>query len=127
MAKEDIPTWIKVASGVLLFAVTIGSTVGALAWAVGKDSTAKNYIVDSLIKTDQRHDREIGETKNEVAILREQHHKSELARTRLEGKIDLSLANDQAAVRELVDIKKQFKDFSEYLMKFNYDKVKDSE
>jgi len=127
MAKEDIPTWIKVASGVLLFAITIGSTAGGLAWAAGRDSTAKDYIVESLIKTDQRHDNEIGENNKSVDVLREQLHKTALARARLEGKIDLSLANDQATVRELVDIQKQFKDLSEYLMKFNYDKLKESE
>ena len=127
MASEDIPTWVKVAMAVVLFAIAIGSTVGGVAWAMSRDSATHSYVVESLLKTDQRHDNEISANKKEIASTKDKQHKEELARTRLEGKIDLSIASQQATTQQVTEIKNEFKDFTKYLKQFNYEKKKEVE
>lgn len=131
MAKEDIPTWVKVATGVVLFAVAIGTTVGGVAWAMGRDRTTHDFVVESLIKTDQRHDQEIANLDREVVSIAKKQHQEELSRTRLEGKIDVSITNQQATTREIAELKtelkKEFTSLAKFLKQFDYDKEKDTD
>lgn len=126
MASEDVPTWAKVAIGVVLFAITIGTTVGGVAWAISKDSATHSYTVESLLKTDERHDKLISKNADNITVMKEKQHLEELARTKLEGKIDRSLDAQKATTTQLIEIKKEFKDLSDYLMQFNYDKKKEA-
>ena len=127
MPKEDIPTWVRVAIAVVLFAFAVGTTVGGITWAMSKDSTSHDFVVESLLKTDQRHDKLISQNADDISSVKEEQHKSELARTRLEGKIDVSIVSQQATTRELTEIRKDFKELTKFLMQFDYDKEKDTE
>jgi hypothetical protein len=127
MAREDVPMWVKVAIGVVLFALTIGTTVGGLALALGKDSATHDYVVDSLLKTDIRHDKLILQNTENITSVEKTQHKADIARIKLEGKIDLFVAGQKATTKEITEMKDEFKDFTEYLMQFNYDKKKDTE
>jgi len=120
MATEDVPTWVKVSIGVALFAVTIGTTVGGVAWAMSRESTAHGYVVDSLLKTDQRHDEQITKNSQGIARVVNKQHEEEVARAKMQGKVD----NIETDVSE---IKKDFREFTSYLMQFDYDKKKETE
>lgn len=127
MSKEDVPTWVKVAIAVVLFAISIGTTAGGIAWAIGRDSTSHDYVVDSLLKTDIRHGVLISQNSKDIASNKEGLHDSELARTKLEGKIDVFIVGQQATTKELTEMKNEFTEFKDYLMQFDYDKKKEIE
>jgi hypothetical protein len=126
MATEDVPTWAKVAIAVVLFAITISTTAGGIAWAMGKNSTSHDYVVDSLLKTDIRHDRLISDNAKDISDVKEGQHEAEVARTKLEGKMDVFVSGQQATTKELTELKDVVTDLSDYLKLFNYDKKKET-
>lgn len=121
--NQDIPMWIKVVTGVILFAIAIGG----VAWSAGGDNTAHSYIVDSLLKTDIRHDALISKNAEDISIGKEERVKEKIERIKLDGKIDVFIKGQEATVKEMTELKTEFKSFTDYLRQFDYDKKKELE
>ena len=127
MEKQDIPTWVKVAIAVVVFAITIGTTAGGIAWAMSRDSTSHDYVVDSLLKTDLRHDQLILQNTENITLVEKNQHKAEIARTELKGTMNVFIAGQQATTKELTELKAEFTDLAKYLKQFDYDKKKEAD
>ena len=120
MAKEDIPIWVKVSTGVVLFAIAIGTTVGGVAWALSKDSTIHDSIVAS-------HESRITANSNDIKKVEANQHLAELARTKMDGKLDLMVQAQRAMDQKQEKMNVKQDKFIEFLMKFDYDKEKDTD
>ena len=123
--NQEVPMWVKLFIGVVLFAVTIGTTVGGVAWAMSKDSTSQSYVVESLLKTDVRHDQLIASNTQSIAFVADEVNDLDKERIKLEGKIDVFIKGQEATVKEMTELKNDFKSFADYLRKFDYDKKKE--
>lgn len=120
MANEDVSTWIKVVIGVVGFAILVGSTVGGVAWALSKDSTIHDSIVAS-------HESRITANSSDIKKVEINQHLAELARTKMDGKLDLMVQAQLAMDRKQENMNQKQDKFIEYLMQYDYDKKKDTE
>lgn len=125
--NQEIPMWMKVFTGVVLFAITIGTAVGGVAWAMSRDNTSQSYVVDSLLKTDIRHDKLIAENTQHINFVEDEVDDLDKERIKLEGKIDVFIKGQEATTKELTEVKDEFREFAKYLRQFDYDKKKESE
>jgi hypothetical protein len=114
--EQSIPIWIRVVTGVLLFAIT----VGGVSWAASRGSTTHTFIVESLLKTDLRHDKEISKNAEGIVDVKSEQHRAELARKDTDNKLDF-------VINGMSDIEEKQDKFIEYLMQYDYDKKREAE
>ena len=118
MAKEESTTIGFNRSTMALIALLI-TVAGFIAfWKDRGGTQAKAEAVHNSIVSS--HETRITANTTDIKEVRTEQHKSELARTKLEGKVD-SIGSG------VTEIKTDFKEFKQYLMQYDFNKKKDTD
>ena len=131
MAKEEQTTVGLNKSTMALVAVVLTVLAASAFWKDRGGSEAKaeathNYVIESVIKTNERQDELISGNAKDITAIEKGQHVAEVARTKLEGKMDVFSSEQQATTVQMTEFKNEFKDMAKYLKQFNYDNKKDT-
>jgi hypothetical protein len=116
MAKEELTTigLNKITIALILLVITVASA-GAFWKDRGSEEGQSDAMLESVVASNVTRS-----TANSAGLkeIRDEQHRAELARTKLDGKVDNIMINQ-------VEMKEDFKDFKAFLMRYDYGKLKD--
>lgn len=124
MAKEE--QTIGISRGLSITIMLVIGVIAAMAFWFDRGGTeAKAESIHNSIVAS--HETRITANSNEIKVVKTNQHLAELARTEMDGKLNLMVQAQQAMDVTQKEMNKKQDKFIEYLMQYDYDKKKDTD